>query len=120
MDATIASIKSTLRENPAEMPPTPEAPLTLEGSLQPSQAITDEADVRKYKTVNGNRRPIRKTNYLLLSATQEASQLSQQLRNHLVSAPIVIAADPALPVNQNETRECAGRGARSVIYRVRG
>jgi len=40
MDPTITSMKMTLAENPKLIPSTPPFPATLEGSLQPSQAIT--------------------------------------------------------------------------------
>jgi len=40
MDPTINSMKITLAEKPKLIPSTPPLPATLEGSLQPSQAIT--------------------------------------------------------------------------------
>jgi len=38
---TTASIKTTLQEKLALIPPTPESPATLDGSLHPSHASTD-------------------------------------------------------------------------------
>ena len=40
MDPTITSMKMTLAEKPKLIPSTPPLPATLEGSLQPSQAMT--------------------------------------------------------------------------------
>ena len=39
--ANIPIMKRTLHEKLAPIPPTPEAPVTLDGSLHPSQATSD-------------------------------------------------------------------------------
>jgi hypothetical protein len=41
MDATLQSMKRTLQENPALMPPTSDAPATFDGSLHPGHAISE-------------------------------------------------------------------------------
>jgi hypothetical protein len=40
-NASIPSMKTTLHEKLALIPPTPESPITLDGSLHPSQARSD-------------------------------------------------------------------------------
>jgi hypothetical protein len=45
-EPTITSINRTLPENPALMPSTPPFPVTLVGSLQPSQARTEGMPAR--------------------------------------------------------------------------
>ena len=46
MEPTITSMKTTLAEKPKLIPSTPPLPATLEGSLQPSQAMTAGAFIK--------------------------------------------------------------------------
>jgi len=67
IDATLKSIKRTLHEKPALIPLTPDAPATFEGSLQPGQAIREQAKFIQKKASNVTNRSIERTfNYFPL------------------------------------------------------
>jgi hypothetical protein len=72
MDPTITSMKMTLAENPKLIPSTPPFPATLEGSLQPSQAITAGA-FAKTAPINEARKSRMKHSVLFPAVAQSIS-----------------------------------------------
>jgi hypothetical protein len=67
IDATLKSIKRTLHEKPALIPLTPDAPATFEGSLQPGQAIREEARFIQKRASNVTNRSIDRASIIFRS-----------------------------------------------------
>ena len=99
MDATITSMKITLAENPKLIPSTPPLPATLEGSLQPSQAITAGA-FAKTAPNNEARKSLIRHSVLFRTVAQKISGIDQDVLNNLRRGRIVHSANFALPINQ--------------------
>jgi hypothetical protein len=58
MAATLQSMKSTLHENPALIPLTPDAPATFDGSLHPGHATREGAKFIQRRLSNETNRSI--------------------------------------------------------------
>jgi len=75
--ASIPSMKTTLQEKLALIPPTPASPATFEGSLHPSQAKTDGAWLISNAPSTERNRSM---GVLLFISSDDASALSGRVR----------------------------------------